>query len=778
MQGCRMEIRAQALLLASVMLVSTGLSEEPRVLDSRLKLELVAEQPEIVTPVGLTFDHEGQLLVIESHTHFPPDDYPGPRVDRIRRLEDTNGDGRADRFTSFLEGTSKTMSLRRGPDPWIYVATRRQVFRTHDSNGDGSADRREIIATLETDGNYPHNGLGGLAFDNQGNLYFGLGENLGESYTLVGNDGTRLSGGGEGGNIYRCRVDGANLEQVATGFWNPFGICVDPIGRVYTVGNDPDASPPCRLVHVVDGGDYGYQFRYGRSGKHPLQAWDGELPGTLPMLAATGEAPSGLLLWHNQIYSTSWGEYRIERFTLQPKGASLTADREIIVQGDNQFRPVDVAISPDGALYFTDWVDRSYNVHGKGRVWRLTWKTEPPREHVLPALNDEAIRARQASHQINWQAMRETDPFLHHAAMMGLVNSRFLSAKAFKERPHAAERLAIIEAARRSSLPSNTRDELLRLAIRDDAPAVRWYAVRWIADDQLTPFREPLEALLRDDRSTVALFRAAMAARDRIGAGKGEALLVEALRSNGHSNLQIMAMKSLPSDHAAVAPSRLVAVIKDAQRPLSVRREAARSLATSEHAEANDARSKLLANSQLTADLQADVRAGMDWSEGDEATQPESRPSELDWWLDNLPEQGDSEAGWRVFFGRGKTACSNCHRLDGRGADIGPDLTGIGKSVDRRKLVESILRPSREIGPRYVPWIVLTSDGRTWTGMSLGVVNNGRAERFLASDGTTFELKLRDIETRQLSPTSIMPAGLHELLTPRNLGDLLAVLSE
>ncbi len=69
----------------------------------------------------------------------------------------------------------------------------------------------------------------------------------------------------------------------------------DVFGRLFTVDNDPDSRPPCRLLHIVPGGDYGYRYRNGRAGLHPFTAWNGELPGTLPMIAGTGEAPSGLL---------------------------------------------------------------------------------------------------------------------------------------------------------------------------------------------------------------------------------------------------------------------------------------------------------------------------------------------------------------------------------------------------------------------------------------------------------------------------------------------------
>ena len=65
--------------------------------------------------------------------------------------------------------------------------------------------------------------------------------------------------------------------------------------NLFAVDNDPDSRPPCRLLHIVEGGDYGYRFRNGRKGVHPFTAWNGELPGTLPMVAGTGEAPCGVL---------------------------------------------------------------------------------------------------------------------------------------------------------------------------------------------------------------------------------------------------------------------------------------------------------------------------------------------------------------------------------------------------------------------------------------------------------------------------------------------------
>ena len=90
------------MLLTCLMTLHTlSAQETPRVNDDRMQLTLFASEPDIVTPTGATFDHQERLLVIESHTHQRPKNYDGPESDRIRIIEDTDGDGKADRFRTF-----------------------------------------------------------------------------------------------------------------------------------------------------------------------------------------------------------------------------------------------------------------------------------------------------------------------------------------------------------------------------------------------------------------------------------------------------------------------------------------------------------------------------------------------------------------------------------------------------------------------------------------------------------------------------------------------------
>ncbi|HXG61579.1 MAG TPA: PVC-type heme-binding CxxCH protein [Planctomycetota bacterium] len=619
----------------------------PEALDARLEVRLVAAEPDLVTPTSLDVDARGRIWVIESNTHFPPKNYKGHPTDRILVFDDFGPDGRARRRSTFADGFRYGMSLMLRPDGDVFFATRWEILSLRDRDGDGAADERRVLVRLDTKGDYPHNGLCGFALDPEGRLIFGLGENLGVPYTLVGSDGKELTGGGEGGNVYRCRTDGSDLERLATGFWNPFHMTVDAFGRLFVVDNDPDSRPPCRLLYVVPGADFGYRFRNGRRGLHPFTSWNGELPGTLPMVAGTGEAPSGIVAYEAEAFPddyrgallvTSWGDHALERYRPEPRGASFSARTEPFVRGGENFRPVGIAVAPDGSLVVSDWVDKSYTLHGKGRIWRI--RSREPRPPGLPAGDargriravraapdpapfledaDERVRAeavrrlKGAEDRLREAALRDPSKHVRMHAVLGLrrpESARAVAPLLADEDPYLSA--AAVEALSRLAAPdllrelAADRDPKMRLGallsmrrrggpefrapdpkfLEDPDPAVRRAAVQWVGEEGLTELREAIAAAAARPPVTRDLFEAFLAAvgfldaRERAAADQAgpEFYLLKVLDAPRQApELRALALRLLRPDHPRLATDRLKDFLR-ADAPI-LRLEAVRILA-------------------------------------------------------------------------------------------------------------------------------------------------------------------------------------------------------
>lgn len=912
-----------ALLLLAVL----AAQEIPVPVDDRLAVELVTAEPDLVTPTAVACDALGRVWVIESNTHFRPEGYDRHPSDRILIFHDFGPDGRARKVSTFADGFTYGMGLSLRPGGDVFFATRREIRRLRDTDDDGTCDERTILAELRTEGNYPHNGLSGFAFDLEGRVYFGLGENLGVDYELVGADGTTLKGGGEGGNIYRCGPDGTGLERIATGFWNPFHLCFDAFGRLFAIDNDPDSRPPNRLLHIVPGGDYGYRFRNGRKGLHPFTAWDGELPGTLPMAAGTAEGVSGVLAYESDglpedyrgtLLTTSWGDHVIQRFRLERNGASVKARGETIVRGTENFRPVGIALAPDGSVILSDWVDRSYRLHGKGRLWRIRAKDRPDRgafdrdraaeylahprrdfreragrilalhapalleetlrDHADPRARLQALRSgglvepalKDPSPEIRAEAVRgweapeedllavvtgdpskavrmaaverlanadsleallpllaDGDPFLRSAAIDAVAR---IGDDAFIEAHRSAKdpgvRLGILLAARRRLTPFDSA------WLEDPDPGVRRAAIQWVGEAGLRKHRGAIEAAASRTPVTPDVFEAFLAAADFLNADSrtaadkvgGEFYLLRVLGDGKRPvTLRALALRMLRPDHPTLTVERLRAWLEGSEpemrleaarllseRPDEAAQAALRRVARDHGADAKERRleairglalvpapetTKLLLDAlgEDDPDVRRQALRSLGPSRSDAGVRKAleslkdaraalllgravpGRPDDAAGWRKALAEGGDPAEGARVFFHPAGPQCYVCHRVNGRGGEVGPDLSTIGRTLDRLKLVDSILEPSREIAPMFVGWKVATTSGQVVDGRLLRESPGGDVT-LIDAKGKIRTVKAGEIRARKPSELSLMPAKLWEAMTVREFRDLVAFL--
>lgn len=788
-------------------LTPVSFADPPRSLIDGWKIESVRTEPDLVTPVGCCFDDRGRIFVIESHTHFPPDNYDGPKVDRIYLFADSDHDGSFDERTLFYEGGVATMGLAYEQGS-LYVVSRSKLRRLRDTNDDGKADEANDILTLETSANYPHNGLSSVAIGPNKKLYIGQGENFGASYRLIGK-GSEQRGCGEGGNIFSCKLDGSELRRYATGLWNPFGLCFDSRGDLWTVDNDPDSRPPCRLIRVMESGDYGFQFRFGRAGTNPLISWNGELPGTLGMEAGTGEAPCAVLPYQGKLLVTSWGENRLELFSADDPKKLDQISLKVPIQGDTMFRPVGLTAAPDGSFLMTDWVDRNYSAHSKGRLWKITSPDSSSLENkaVSRSLNATDIAAPGRSPQ--WEAkLKEQSRILALSQRADVLDmlppaekeelGYWLLACRWREwhEPnvdHSQKKRIRIEAAMQ-----HTDRDIRRLAVR---LAAETEDRRFI--NQLTDNLNRSELDEFEFSETVAAISYLESLNDPSKeVGLRIARLVDAIESPLTSDaVKALAIKFLPANADKPETSALSSLAQKS-RNSEIQKQSILLLTTRRTDEATSTLLEVVKNQTIEDGVRALAMAGMSARKSSIGSELQSLSSTIkdasrlhaewtrvmnanavtpglpnsesfDEWWSKVGVGGDPQAGQRVFL---RSVCATCHAYAGRGSSLGPDLSTLKGTASRKKILESILYPAKEIGPLYLPWKILTTDGRSLVGVKLNAGGVGTNLRYLTADGTTFELQLEDIEVQEPSSKSIMPEDAYKSLTLEELRDLLALL--
>lgn len=169
-------------------------------------------------------------------------------------------------------------------------------------------------------------------------------------------------------------------------------------------------------------------------------------------------------------------------------------------------------------------------------------------------------------------------------------------------------------------------------------------------------------------------------------------------------------------------------------------------------------------------EVQTSALALLQARRGDDATDSIEQLARLE---ANL-STGDPARGREIFFGN-KAGCSACHSIEGQGARVGPDLSKIGAIRTRRDLLEALALPSSSLARGYESYLVTTDEGRTFHGMIQR--ETPHAIWLRTSDRSEHKLSRDQIDALELSPQSIMPQGLMNLLDAQEQSDLLAYLS-
>jgi len=370
------------------------------------EVRLFASEPEVVNPVAMTWDERGRLWVLELY-EYPKGVPKGQKGrDRIKILEDTDGDGKADKVTVFADGYSLATGLALG-NGGVYLGVAPDLLFLEDTNGDDKADRTTVLKTgfgMED----RHELLNGFAWGPDGWLYM--------THGVFTHSKVRDPNDPDG---FGVQVDAAlaryhprtkKFEVFADGTSNPWGVDWNERGDAFV-----SACVIHHLFHMAPGGQYN---RQGGTWANPY-GYVGDLPSKgLPAIVDWRHyraAHSGICIYQGDQWPAEWRglvfignihQSAINCDRLTPVGSTYRAEKEskllgpdkgpwevgagnFLVCDDHWFRPVSVQTGPDGAMWIADWSDKYpcyQNAQADpdgvdrelGRIWRVVWVGDQP----------------------------------------------------------------------------------------------------------------------------------------------------------------------------------------------------------------------------------------------------------------------------------------------------------------------------------------------------------------------------------------------------------------
>jgi putative membrane-bound dehydrogenase-like protein len=421
------------------------------VLPDDLEIALWAESPMFFNPTNIDVDARGRIWVAEAvnyrafntATQAPLTHQAG---DRIVILTDTNGDGRADESKVFVQDKDLRAPLGLAViGNRVIVSASPHLIVYTDATGDDIPDKKEILLTGFGGFDHDH-GLHALVSGPDGRWYFNAGNagphvvtdrsgwtlRAGSLYTggtpyNLKNQGGMVSDDGRtwtGGLGLRMEPDGTRLTVLAHNFRNAYELAVDSFGDLWQNDND-DQVMTCRTTWLMEGANAGYfsadGTRFWQADRRPGQDtfaahWHQEDPGVLPAGDNTGAgSPTGVVRYESDalgekyrglLLSAEAGRNVIYGYQPKARGAGFALERSELVSSlatpnenyiwdkvdeDRRkwFRPSDVAVGADGAIYVADWYDPIVGGHqmrdgkGYGRIYRITPKSRTLTTPVL-----------------------------------------------------------------------------------------------------------------------------------------------------------------------------------------------------------------------------------------------------------------------------------------------------------------------------------------------------------------------------------------------------------
>jgi quinoprotein glucose dehydrogenase len=374
-------------------------------------VQTIAAEPLLENPVAFSMDEKGRIWVAETHrldnavvditknTNWIRDDLSFRLVsqrerfltnafgtnagiltknDEILRLLKPGATGRMENaevawgwFRSVSSGLMAGVLAR---DNKVWVACIPSLWRLEDYGG-ALQSRRVLSSGYGVHIGVTGHDLHGLTMGMDGKIYFSIGD---RGFSV--RSGPTTLNYPDTGAVLRCNVDGGELEVVAIGLRNPQELTFDELGNLWTADNDTAGEDKSRLIHVVEGADYGWRTSYQHmKGLGPWvqeKVWEGKIDGTLPTAGEPAQGPAGFAYYPGVgLGEEMKGRFLlcdfpggIQSFAVEPKGASY------VIKDKKRFLwnawPTDVEFGTDGYCYFSDWVG-GWTLPNKGRIYRF-----------------------------------------------------------------------------------------------------------------------------------------------------------------------------------------------------------------------------------------------------------------------------------------------------------------------------------------------------------------------------------------------------------------------